>query len=280
MYTARCKVCHSGTERGGDRDYPQLIAAVTGATGLPMNVVLETQSAADLVAWLHRSQVGGAGDCSTPTPLPGTPTPESTPSPTPTPTPTITPCPGGSLNFDDQGNSTAFGIPAPLVGNTTEGQSQYQTTCVNCHNPLNGDKGAGLEFETLRAVFLSNPFMNGSLGGPVALNDQQIAHLIAYLNRSDTGGCAAINTPTPTATPNPIAQGAAIFAAACASCHALDRNGHPDEMDPHPSLQKIHSALWSGPDEMPQFRELTAGQFAPPYSAQEMALWSYLDTLP
>lgn len=281
VHTNRCQVCHPLGDHGINLSYQQLDSAITGATGKPMNIHLQTQDLADLAAWLNRSQLGGTGNCPTPTPPSSTPTPEPTATSTPTPSPTATPCPGGgSQNFDVDGNTTAFGIPTPIVGNIAAGNTQYHSTCTACHLPASGERGGGYDFSQLKSAFQNNPFMNGSLSGPVVLNDQQIAHVIAYVRRNETGGCGAGPTPTPVATPDAVSQGAAIFTATCAQCHSINAQGRPRNMDRHPSKNQIHEALWTGPDEMPQFRDLTLGQSAPPYSVSELALWSYLNSLP
>lgn len=273
-----CQVCHPLGDHGVNFTYQQTEAAITGATGKPMNIHLNVQDLSDLVAWLNKDQLGG-GPCPTATATP--PTGENpTPTPTPMLSPTPTACPGGSSNFDAQGNTTAFAIPTPLVGNITQGQSQYSATCTACHLPAGGEKGGGFDFPALKTAFLNNPFMNGMISGPVVLNDQQIAHVVAYVRRNDTGGCS-METPTPTPTPSLEAQGAAIFAAACLECHSINGQGNVEHIDDHPSLSEIHEALWKGPDEMPQFRELTLGNVeGPPYSSSEMALWTYLNSLP
>lgn len=283
VHTQRCQVCHPAGDHGVNFTAPQLEAAITGATGKPMSIHLSTQDLSDLTAWLNRTQTGDNGPCPTATPGSSEPTPTPVPPTlTPTPSPTPTACAGGSLNFDAQGNTTAFGIPTPLVGNISLGSTQYTATCTTCHLPANGERAGGYSFSQLKTAFSSNPFMNGTYSGPVVLNDQQIANVIAYVRRADTGGCTSGPTPTPSPSPTPniVAQGAAMFAASCAECHYLSPSGHPHEMDSHPSKNKIHEALWTGPDEMPTFRSLTSGQNAPPYSDAEIALWTYLQSLP
>lgn len=275
IYSVSCVTCHRTVEKGTDFTFSQLSSALKGQTGTPMRFNFSEQTVADLVAWLNRAKTDSS--------CPSGPSPLPTPTnglPTPSPTATATPCPGGSsVNFDSQGNTTAFSIPAPLVGNVSAGQSQYSATCITCHIPSGGDKGTNRTFTELGVAFTTNVFMNGTLGGPVTLNDQQVANLAAYLNRNNFGGCTS-TTPTPTATPSPASRGAAIFAAACVSCHTISATGRPREMDRHPSLSKIHEALRQGPDEMPQFHELTLGQSAPPYSQSEQDLWAYLQSLP
>ncbi len=274
---AQCRQCHPANDHGINWSYDRVQAAITGTTGLPMRIQLATQDLSDLTAWLNRAQTGGNGECSGGTPTPTPPGGNTTPSPEPTATP---PCVGGTPNFDSQGNTTAFGIPAPLVGNITAGQSQYTTTCATCHLPAGGVRGAGMDFGKLKTAFSTNLFMNGTYGGPVNLSDQQIANVVAYVRKNETVSCQPGSMPTPTPTPNPVSQGAAIFTASCVRCHRISSNGEVHDISRHPSLNKIHQALWSGPDEMPQFRNLVVGQSAPPYSDSENALWQYLGSLP
>ena len=37
-------------------------------------------------------------------------------------------------NFDANGNTSAFGIPAGMTGNTTAGQTVWSSTCAGCHS--------------------------------------------------------------------------------------------------------------------------------------------------
>ncbi len=205
-----------------------------------------------------------------------TPVPEPTPyvpPATPTPYAPPTPCAGG--NFDGQGDTSAFGIPAPLIGNIMSGQVFYSQTCGagGCHG--NTVRNPGIQFADLKGKVTSPPM---SLPG---ITDQSFAHLVAYLNQANVGDCG-MGTPTPTPTPNPVQYGAQIFTSSCAlgGCHSLNSNGRPNRMDRHPSRNSIHEALWTGPDEMPQFRHFTIGREAPPYTVQEDALYQYLQSLP
>ncbi len=278
VYQTYCQVCHPNGNQGQNQTYQQIDAAITGATGKPMNIHLDSQKLADLTAFLNKTQTGGTGPCPTATPDSGTPAPTATATAIPSPTPTA--CPGGSLNFNEAGDTTAFGIPTPISGNRDAGQIQYNATCTACHT-VQENRGADRTFGQLKSAFSTNPFMNGTITGPVILDDQQIANVIAYVHRNDTGGCSVSGTPTPVPTPNPVTQGAAIFTATCLSCHAISPQGRVAHIDRHPSLNQIHEALWTGPDEMPQYQNLTAGVVqGPPYSSTEMALWSYLNSLP
>jgi mono/diheme cytochrome c family protein len=285
IYQAQvCFRCHGVVEKGTNLTYPQLNAALVGplmgASLTALGMTPTSQQTADLVAWLNRTQTARIITCPatatpTPTPFPTfVPTPTISPTITATPTPIGTPCAGG--NFDGSGNTTAFAIPSPLIGNITAGSTQYNTTCVNCHNPSFGERGGGYDFNQLKTAFNNNPGMKGQ----VLLTDQQIANVIAFVNRGNAGGCSS---PTPTPTPlSPAARGAQIFGSSCAlsGCHSLSSGGSPRNMDRHPSESKIHNALWSGPDEMPQFRYMTIGQTAPPFTADEDALFAYLRSLP
>jgi mono/diheme cytochrome c family protein len=109
--------------------------------------------------------------------------------------------PGACLppNFDANGDTTQFGIPAPLVGNQARGAAQYQQSCNICHP--DGTHGLNLTFTILKAK-LAGPPMNIT-----SLSDQQLADLVAHLNRSQTGGGGNCSTPSspvdPGATPAP-----------------------------------------------------------------------------
>lgn len=271
LYDQRCASCHAyagnfAARHGYHFTYPALAARLPES---PMFITdMTPQQVADLVASLNQDMPGGGGDCrATPTPV-GTPLPTSTPTNTPTPYVPPTPCAGG--NFDAQGNTTAFGIPTPLVGNISSGQTQYNSTCGagGCHGVT--VRGIGYQFSVLKSA-VTNPPMSLSIG------DQALANLIAFLNQSNPGGCTT-GTPTPTPTPNPVTYGMQIFTSSCSTsgCHTLNSSGRPRNMDLHPSRNQIHEALRTGPDRMPQFLYFTLGSSAPPYSAQEEALYQYL----
>lgn len=107
---------------------------------------------------------------STPRPISPTSIP-GRPNPTPRPAPT-TPASGG--NFDAQGNTTKFGIPAGLVGNINAGSPIWSNTCSGCH----GSEKTNRSFGQLKAS------LNIGAMSFIRLSDAQLANLTAYLNRS------------------------------------------------------------------------------------------------
>lgn len=77
-------------------------------------------------------------------------------------------------NFDDQGNTTSFGIPAGLVGNIGEGRQQWRNRCQECH-PVT-QNGRGYSFRRIKRAIESPP-MN------LSLPERVLADITAYLNR-------------------------------------------------------------------------------------------------
>ncbi|MBX7138465.1 MAG: hypothetical protein K1X83_10825 [Oligoflexia bacterium] len=111
-------------------------------------------------------------------------------------------------NFDASGNTTQFGIPSGIVGNSGRGSTRYNQTCKGCHS--GAEKGSNYAFGRLKTAVNGTPMF-------LALADAQIADLVAFLNRTQTGGSGNCNgsptptpgpggnpTPAPTATPIPI----------------------------------------------------------------------------
>ncbi len=98
------------------------------------------------------------------------------------PLPTATPLPPSEKVFDSNGNLTAtgkekYGIPSNIsTANLTAGSSVHKAQCSGCHN----EKGTGRSFTALRKDIESSPmFITG-------ISDQNLADLVAYLNRFDT----------------------------------------------------------------------------------------------
>lgn len=196
-YALHCSSCHS--DRGAGFTFAQVKSAVTGPL---MNIATVTDpDFADLTAYMNRA-LANIG-CN------GNPTPTPTPARTPTPTPT--PFSAGCANdfFDAAGNTTQFGIPAPLIGTIGAGQGIYGVACTSCHV----EKGTNFTFAQLKTA------VTGPLMKITTVSDQQFAHITAYLNRSK----AAQNCGTPVPTPTPlsdIAAGQLIYQTTCQSCHA------------------------------------------------------------
>lgn len=87
-------------------------------------------------------------------------------------TPTPTPKPG---NFDENGNTTAFGIPAGITGNINAGRSIWNSMCQACH----ASEKTARSYNQIKSSFRSIPQMQS-----LSISNQQIAHVTAYLNRA------------------------------------------------------------------------------------------------
>ena len=88
-------------------------------------------------------------------------------------------------NFDAQGNTSMFGIPAGMMGNVTAGQAVWSGSCTNCH--ATGSKD-GLGYSTLQSA------LNISAMSGLNVTSQQMADLVAYLNRNNSGSSAGGGT--------------------------------------------------------------------------------------
>ena len=108
-------------------------------------------------------------------PVTGNPTPKPTAKPTGNPTPKPTTPPAGGGNFDANGNTTKFGIPAGMSGNINSGAPIWSGSCSGCH----GSEKTNRTFGQIKSS-LSIPAMAG-----VRLSDPQVANLVAYLNRGN-----------------------------------------------------------------------------------------------
>ncbi len=243
-YSSFCVTCHANNNgfKGAGKLFNELNSALKSA---PMNFNLPTQVVADLTAFLNVS------NC-TSTPPGGDPLPTPTSSPEPSPSSSPTPSSG---NCDSSGNTTAFGIPAGLTGNTNTGGTTFHSVCSGCHIV---DKGVNFTFTALKQAVMGSPMFIPSL------SDQQFADLTAYLNRAN---CSSSGEPTPSPTPPPTQQelGYQYFISMCSSCHSMN--------DPEPSwtANKINHAF-NDEDEM---------QDLPwrPTPAQLAALVAYFQTL-
>ncbi len=81
--------------------------------------------------------------------------------------------------FDANGNTTAYDIPSPLVGNITAGETVWNSKCMGCHPGLFGPVGA-FTYPAMSNKLATVPLMSG-----IVVTDQQKADLTAYLNRAD-----------------------------------------------------------------------------------------------
>ena len=102
-------------------------------------------------------------------------------------------------NFDQNGDTTSFDIPAGLSGNTSRGSTVYTQRCRGCHSNAPAEKGTNSAFNNLKASIAAAPM------GITNISDASLADLVAYLNRSQTGGSGNCETATPTPGPNSTA---------------------------------------------------------------------------
>ena len=96
----------------------------------------------------------------------GAPICKSGPGPNPTPTPRPT-C------FNSSGETGCFGIPAGVAGNKNRGASLFSSKCGMCHGSMPAKSYSQLN----SAMSISD--MRG-----ISLNQQGLADITAYLNRS------------------------------------------------------------------------------------------------
>lgn len=90
------------------------------------------------------------------------------PKATPTPIPSDPQAP-----FDENGNTSSFGIPQGTSGNAHTGKRFYFSHCTTCHTAV---RGRGFSYDRLKNT-LSLPPMN-----TLKIRSQDIANLVAYLN--------------------------------------------------------------------------------------------------
>jgi hypothetical protein len=101
------------------------------------------------------------------------PPPDGTPAPTDgTPAPGDTPT--HSSPFDENGNTSGFGIPSGLSGNISAGQRTWGAKCAGCH----AREKSGRSYGAIKSSFKTVPIMRG-----VSCSNQEIANLTAFLNR-------------------------------------------------------------------------------------------------
>jgi len=76
-----------------------------------------------------------------------------------------------------------FGIPLNISANVQAGDTLYRDLCLSCHSSLPGaelDEGSNLSMNELRAALNNFQIMDGVKN----ITNQQLAHLVAYLRRS------------------------------------------------------------------------------------------------
>lgn len=91
--------------------------------------------------------------------------PQSTPSPS-------APSAGNSP-FDQNGNTSSFGIPAGMKGNVNLGKRIYFGECAGCHPQILGKRAS---YSSMEKTLSKSP-MNA-----LRVGRSDIAHLVAYLN--------------------------------------------------------------------------------------------------
>jgi len=81
---------------------------------------------------------------------------------------------GSNSYFDAAGRTTSFGIPAGLTGTISVGQQLFSSSCAGCH--ASGKDGRN--FPTVMSA------MNMSMMSGLNMTQQQMADIVAYLNRN------------------------------------------------------------------------------------------------
>ncbi|MCB0332587.1 MAG: cytochrome c, partial [Bdellovibrionales bacterium] len=216
LYDSTCALCHPGVIKGENLTFDQTKTALAQPY---MQINLPPQDLANVVAYLN------ALNCPTDGGNPG-----STPTPSPSPTPTPGPGTGNSC-YDQDGNTTDFGIPAGVTGNAFIGLAYYDATCSGCHPGIK--KGENLTFDEIGAA-LALPVMQ------LHPSTQAKADLAAYLNTFNCpdGGGSPIDEPSPTPTPeDPIVRGMIEFQNTCSGCHS-----NPSHFA-HLSVQELNHAI-------------------------------------
>jgi hypothetical protein len=120
-----------------------------------------------------------------PTPTPpadsNAPSPTSTPTPTPTPTPSSGGCQTGC--YDSSRNTPCFNIPSSTKGNETRGLQLWAGNCAGCHSETSRRNRL---FGQINLALMTVPQM---LPFSDNFNTQDIADLVAYLNRFNSKQC-------------------------------------------------------------------------------------------
>lgn len=217
-YQSFCVACHP-TQSGLKGEGLLFSILNQSLKSPPMNFNLPVETVADVTAFLNSANCTAKTtppDQSDPNPD-STPTPDPSPDPSPDPTPSPPPAEPG--NCDENGNTSAFGIPDGLTGNITAGSNTFQSVCSSCHVV---DKGVGYTYQQLVQAVTGSPMFITNL------SNQQFANLVAYLNQ-DNCTTSGEPTPTPSPTPPPTLEelGYQYFFSMCASCHSVN--------DPEPS---------------------------------------------
>jgi ubiquinol-cytochrome c reductase cytochrome c subunit len=162
---------------------------------------------------------------------------------------------------------------APSSALVTLGEALFQQNCASCHGdqangvPANGTQGAypdlvGLGPATINFWIDSgrmpavNPRSIEANRRPPRLTHDQALAVAAFVNSLGPGYPLI---PYPHLKNANVAEGAALFALNCASCHTIEGDGDALAMSTFsPSLRKIPSievaeAIRTGPGNMPRF---------------------------
>lgn len=108
--------------------------------------------------------------------------------------------------------STSTPPPTPTPAPAPDGAALYADNCASCHNPLASSAKKGATAAQIQSRMAAPPYASRIL---TAAEVQAIATALATTSPAP----APTPTPTPTPTPAPAPDGAALYAANCASCH-------------------------------------------------------------
>jgi mono/diheme cytochrome c family protein len=104
-------------------------------------------------------------------------------------------------------NATTPPGTAPVV--SADGAALYASYCASCHGTLANSGKSGATLARLQNAISAN---SGGMGTLTTLSVTQVQAIITALTPSTP-------TPTPTPIPAPTADGTALYASNCASCH-------------------------------------------------------------
>jgi mono/diheme cytochrome c family protein len=102
-------------------------------------------------------------------------------------------------------NAAAPPVTVPVV--SADGAALYASYCASCHGTLANSGKSGTTVARLQNAISAN---SGGMGTLTSLSVTQVQAIVTALTPS---------TPTPTPTPTPTADGTALYASGCASCH-------------------------------------------------------------
>lgn len=106
--------------------------------------------------------------------------------------------------------SSSTPAPTPTPTPTPDGAALYAANCASCHNPLASSAKKGATAAQIQSRMAAPPYTSR------ILTTAEVQAIAAALTTTTP---APTPTPTPTPTPAPAPDGAALYAANCASCH-------------------------------------------------------------